>query len=307
MNTLELRHACAQEAALKKYAQAIGGHYQRMVSMPQGALILITATVNERQVNLYCDVDKLLKQCSVDIESLPVEMIDRKLLAGLATRYFSCHELRMPVSQDPVSDFTVTGVVDDTPVAFPLISMDSVEKFIWAELADITLPKLPKKTNAKNWSQLPLHMDIILGCTAISQCEMADLELGDVLIITDCFCNIIVANALAILCKIEEDNMVIDSIEEYNTSYSESSVSLVEASKLSVDNMEIKIDFLLEQKSMTLAELQTLQVNDLLPLQNEGAQINVSLRVGKIVIATGELVRVDDRLAVEILNINGTV
>ena len=307
MSRLELRHVCSREAALKQYANAVGRDFQRIVAIPHKQFIHIVGTLNKRTVNVYCNIDKLLQQCSADTASLAVEEIDKKLLAGLAKRYFSSNELLMPVSLQPFDEFHVLDVIDGTQVSPPLISMGCEDKFIWVELKDIDIPVLKSKGNNKDWSQLSLQTYVSLGSTTISFMDAKNLTPGDLLMLVDYSCKIIIANTLAISCRIEEDNMIVDSMEEYNGDYVSDSVNILEASDVTMDNIALKVDFVLEEQSMTLAQLQTLQINELLPLQGDGTRINVNLRVGKLVIASGELVRVDDNIAVEIQKINGAM
>ncbi|POT59502.1 hypothetical protein C3432_01910 [Citrobacter amalonaticus] len=307
MSSLTLREVSTREESLKRYAQAAGKSYLTLTSPPQQTLIHIAATLNDRVVNLYCDVDNLLRHCSAGVEALPVEIIDKTLLVGLARRYFFSHQLSMPVSLQPVRDFTVQEIVDNRQIAYPLVSMAPTEAFIWAGLTDIDVPALPQKENEANWSNLELQAQIILGYTEIHYRDIVNLNCGDLLILDIPTFNIIVANKLIMEFVIEEDNMIVESMDEYDTERVEDNTTLIEASHLAVDNLELKVTFFLEERSMTLAELQNMQVNSRLPLHSDGSQVNVSLRVGKHVIANGELVRVDDKLAVEIHSINGTV
>lgn len=307
MNFLALREVNIHQTSLKSYANATGKCYQTLIAPSQKEFIHITATLSDQVVNLYCDVDKLLHHCSPASETLPVELIEKDLLTGLAKRYFACYGLLMPVSQKPVERFDVQGVRNGTLIAYPLVSMDPSKGFIWAELADIMVPILPQKINKANWSHLTLQMRISLGYTLIHYTEIAELCCGDLFILEVHACKATIANAIAIGFKIDEGNMIVDSMEEYDASIIDDSISLVEKNCLTMDNLELKVEFFLEERIMTLAELQSIKVNDHLSLQEVGGTVNVNLRVGKNVIAAGELVRVDDILAVEIHNINGTV
>lgn len=307
MNFLALREVNRHLTLLKRYANATGKCYQTLISPSQKEFIHITATLSEQVVNLYCDVDKLLHHCSPAAETLPVELVDKYLLTGLAKRYFACHDLLMPVSQKPVERFDVQGVRNATQIAYPLVSMDPSKGFIWAELADITVPILPKIVNEANWSHLILQMKICLGYTLIHYPDIAELCCGDLFILEVQTCKATIANAITMGFKIDEGNMIVDSMEEYDASTTDDSISLVEKNCLTMDNLELKVEFFLEERIMTLAELQSIKVDEHLPLQKVGGTVNVNLRVGKKVIAAGELVRVDDRLAVEIHNIYGTV
>lgn len=307
MNFLALREVNANQTLLKRYVSATGKCYKTLISPPHQEFIHIIATLNDQVVNLYCDVDKLLHHCSPVSENLPVELIDKHLLTGLASRYFAFHGILMPVSQKPVDRFDIKGMLDSTQIAYPLVSMEPTEGFIWAELADITFPMLPKITNEVNWSHLTLQVKISLGYTLIHYTDIVELCCGDLFMLEVPTCTAIIANAITMGFKMDEDSMIIDSMEEYNVSTIDESISLVEKNCLTVDNLELKVDFFLEERNMTLAELKNIQMNEHLPLQTACETVIVSLRVGKQVIATGELVRVDDRLAVEIHNINGTV
>ncbi len=307
MSSLALRNVNTREESLRRYALATGKNYLTLTSPPKQSFVHIIATLNDSAIHLYCDTGMLLQRCSVETEALPIEMIDKNLLAGLASRYFSIHKLTMPVSQQSITLFSVMGVVDGSDLSLPLISMTPTEAFIWARVADIVVPALPESINKSDWTHLALQMQVILGHTVISYIDMCDLRSGDMLVLDVPDSHIILANIYKMQFKIEGDYMSIAAIDEYNAELADESITLMDTCDLSIDNVEFKVAFLLEERTMTLAELQTLQVNAHLPLQTAGTQVNVSLCVGKHIIATGELVRIDDRLAVEIHNIKGRV
>ncbi|EMF0717733.1 FliM/FliN family flagellar motor switch protein [Citrobacter freundii] len=307
MNSLMLREVNAHQTTLKRYANTTGRRYQTLTSSTDQDFVHITAMLSGHTYNLYCDMDKLLYHSLPMSEVLPVELIDKHLLIGLARRYFCCHGLLMPVSQKPVDHFDIQGILNGTQIAYPLVSMDPTEGVIWAELADITVPTLPKIINGADWSHLILQMKVSLGYTLIHYTDIVELCCGDLFILEVPTCTAIIANAITMKFKIDEDNMMVDSMEEYDASTIDESISLVNEKGLTMDNLELKVEFFLEERNMTLAELQNIHANECIPLQTIGEKVNVNLRVGRKIIASGELVRVDDRLAVEIYKINGTL
>lgn len=307
MNTLALREVHLAEESLRRYARLCNKNYMLARVPSQHRFIHIAASLDERVVDLYCDADKLLQRCTTEAEALPVEIIDHHLLVGLARRYFSCHEIAMPVSSQSIKSTTVVGMANTTEISYPLVSMAPTEAFIWCALKDIALPVLPTNLNGADWSRLVLSMKIDLGNTLIAWNDLRQLNSGDLILIEHATCNIIIANRITLKCRIEEDDMVIESMEENNVTIMDDSIGLIHDNQLNMANLELNVDFLLDERNMTLAELQTLQINDHIPLTCEGSKVNVSLRVGRTIVASGELVRVNDQLAVEIDNINGTV
>lgn len=307
MNSVMLRKVNAREALLKEYAYTNAKNYFILNSLPPGKFINIIARLGDRKINLYCDVDELLSRCSANSHALPVKLIDDDLLIKVAKNYFSEHKISMPVSLEPITQFLIDGIADTANLFGPFISMDPTSGFIWAELTSINIPELIEHKNKCDWSQLMLSMNIILGYTEISHKELISLKAGDLLMLHVPINVGILGRVFTVDLKLEGENMITESMEEYTTDLADDCVNLVEANNLSLDKLELKVIFCLEEKIMTLAQLQNMHVNQRLPLHNEKNDITVSLRVGKHIIATGELVRVDDQLAVEIHNINGAI
>lgn len=306
MNPLALREVHIAEETLRRYAHAYEKSYLLIRGPSQHVFIHITAMLDNRVVNLYCDIDKLLQRNTTEAEALPVEMIDRHLLVGLAKRFFSCNEILMPVSLQPLKNISVQNILDDAQVSYPLVSMEPTEAFIWCSLKDVELPTLPENINEADWSHLALSMKINIGYTIITWDDLRHLNSGDLVLLEHATYNIIVANTITLRFRIDEDDMVIDSMEENNAAAMNDGIDFMRDNPLTMENLELKVEFFLEERNMTLAELQTLQVNEHIPLTCDGSKVNVGLRVGRKIIASGELVRVNDKLAVEIHNINGT-
>lgn len=306
MSKLTLRTIDIAEHTLINYCKAIGNGYFLMAEGKEDRLIILQGFLNGKAVRLYCDVDSLLSACSEVPEALPVDIISRELLLSFATHYFSCHGVGFPFSKKQVDDVRCIGFADATPINYPLVSAQNGNKVIWVELANVILPVVPKKSNYVNWQGLFIPVEIFLGYTLLSWPDVIALEIGDIIILDIENCKAIVAEKITIKLNFDGERMVIESLNEYDSVLEEDSVTLSSEGNIALDNLDVKVDFLLQEKMMTLAELQHMQVNQILPLDIDTAALNVCLRVGKHIIASGELVTVDDKLAVEIHKVNGS-
>lgn len=305
MSSLALRKVNLAEHALEKYARITGKEVIQLGHDDQHNFVHIEAMLKGRVISLYCDAAKLLQACSPVADELPLELIDKSLYCGWISQYFSTHGLYMPVVSEEIKQFTVKGFVDNHLITYPLISMANSKDMLWVELKDIIAPDVPTGKNIVDWSALHLRMQINLGWSHVSYWELAKLMCGDVVLLTHIANFAVVNDKVVLRFSIKDENMIVESMEE-NDIPTNSEVTLIEENGISLDNMDLRVEFFLEDRTMTLAELQCLQPYDLLPLTISSSPVNVSLRVGKKIIASGELVRVDEKLAVEIHQLSGT-
>lgn len=305
MSALMLREVNKCEKALKRYANAIGQRYLTLVPSPHKIFIRIAAVSGDRNFNLYCDVDKLIGYCTTSANDLLVKSIDKDLLVKLAKYYFSQHPPVIPVLQKEADQFEIQELTGCEQIILPAISMAPVDGFIWLSMKDVVIPDVPKKVNEYNWSQLSLATNVMLGFTHLHYNDVSSLKPGDVIIIEVPVNKVIIGNRFELKCRFEEDFMVVESMDEYSEQLVNEDVSFIEENNFSVENLEIKVMFCIEEKTMTLAQLHNMSINECITLQKDKPEIIVELRVGKKIIASGELVKMDDRLAVEIHHING--
>ena len=77
----------------------------------------------------------------------------------------------------------------------------------------------------------------------------------------------------------------------------------------STDGLKLNIEFVLSETTMTLAEISKIQIGDVLDSQIGlgGNKVDVELRVQGRTLAKGELILLNDRLAVEIEEVYNTL
>lgn len=77
----------------------------------------------------------------------------------------------------------------------------------------------------------------------------------------------------------------------------------------STDGLKLNIEFVLSETTMTLAEISKIQIGDVLDSQIGlgGNKVDVELRVQGRTLAKGELIFLNDRLAVEIEEVYNTL
>ncbi|HEY4319528.1 MAG TPA: type III secretion system cytoplasmic ring protein SctQ [Herbaspirillum sp.] len=210
----------------------------------------------------------------------------------------------------PYQSLTAGGLVAGKDLHnAPLAALRTPQATVW-------LRALPPQTAGEPalaaWAQdIPATLQFLLGASRISRGRLSKIEPGDVLLVTD--------HALRMRCNglvlgwysITEKGIIVD--QQLNQAYEDSPEAATQAApeearsgvaQSGVARIPVRLEFVLQQNRVTMGELGLLhggQVIDLAP----DAEKQVLVLANGAVLGRGELVQLEDRLGVEMIDIYG--
>lgn len=152
-----------------------------------------------------------------------------------------------------------------------------------------------------NKCAIPFVIDVILGCSQVPVKKLIDVAIRDLLIIQHKSGYLQVGSKKIFASNFDENKeiVVLDKLTDNEDHYRDEEEKLFSWSDLSVE-----VEFVLDSKSYTLAELDTIHPGMTLSL-NQDAEKKVKIYINKRFFARGELVALESgNLAVEINQIN---
>lgn len=157
-----------------------------------------------------------------------------------------------------------------------------------------TLPLAPSVLG----DDIPLPYSLAIGRTSLSLNETKSLEAGDIIFfdinhLIDNQAVLIIANRAMWRCSLVENRVTITATEVESTMPSDNT---------DIQSLPINISFEIGEQTVTVAELSQLQENFVFELSGPLDQ-PVKLKVNGKVLATGELVKVNDHLGVRVISL----
>jgi type III secretion protein Q len=200
-------------------------------------------------------------------------------------------------------------VSGNTFSAQPLICIRTAQGSVW-------IHKLPEHLV---WQQtlldkrihaLPIPLCFILGYSTISLALSTKLMIGDVLLIEQQFFCITTHSKLLGNYQLTEGGIQVENFNEDISPDIESDQSMQALPESAIERdssvpygrIPIKLEFVLEERSIAVAELTQLAPGAILELKHDAEQ-HITIRANGVILAKGELVQLDDRLGVEIKTI----
>jgi len=171
------------------------------------------------------------------------------------------------------------------------------------------LKAVPATTRNLDLGYLPLSLHFTLGYAQLSLAAVRKIHCGDVLLISHHEYFVTTGGKKIGLYRQTEEQMMIEEYQE-DEFYSENDMDdvvhevmddkVTQVPRLSSrDKLPVRLTFTLEQRNVTVAELEQLYQGACLSC-TPNAQKNVIIRANGIPLAKGELVWIDDRMGVEI-------
>lgn len=152
-------------------------------------------------------------------------------------------------------------------------------------------------------NQVPLQLNYVLGYTQLSLAELADVAAGDLLLIKKDFAHLAIGDRRLFKLSYYPNQEVIveEQLEEhYQEDYEEEVLH-------DWTRLPVNIEFVLDGRTVTLAELDGMKPGMSLALTPEAEQ-NIKIYLNKKLFAHGELVALDNgSLAVEVNKVNPTL
>lgn len=195
----------------------------------------------------------------------------------------------------------------------------TTDPFIWFRAADtyialLSLPKLDSKQVSDKWfdatSSLPLPLQFELGRSIVNLAMLSQVSVGDVLLITEEIPRVKTCGVILGRYLLTEEGITMENIddefddayddEEETSSFSRSEA--IDSKPAALSRVPIKLEFILQEKTLTVAELGQFYQGQLLAF-DPASEANIIIRANGVLLAKGELVQLEDRLGVEITTI----
>ena len=261
----------------------ISEHY--FVIKGESALGSLTGLVSVNQV-----MDILYPEKSIDWTQVPFSY-----LQSLFTQSFS--QLLFPFSTEPMTLLVDNIYLEDKKErSYPVIDTEIGNVFICNIIGKYEWNALPNR-------QISSTVKFIFGYSKISISLLKTLSLGDVFLIDEVSFLILVGNKKRIKFKWNGENIVeINALS--NEAETEEKVEIKNLTKEKVDlesigTIPVTVSFILASQALLIEQIECLLPGEKITLP-ENITRHIILTVNGTAIAQGELVKVDDRFAVEI-------
>ncbi|EPF1959016.1 FliM/FliN family flagellar motor switch protein [Klebsiella aerogenes] len=150
-------------------------------------------------------------------------------------------------------------------------------------------------------THFPFQMKIVLGYSQINLAQLVDVAVGDLLLIKDVFTHLVVGQRrlYRLSYYLNQEVIVEEQLTAHDEMYRNDDEPLHDWA-----NLAVEIEFVLDGKTVTLADLDTLRPGTTLAL-NPQAEQQIKIYLNKMLFARGELVALESgTLAVEVNHIN---
>ena len=161
---------------------------------------------------------------------------------------------------------------------------------------------------------LPLDLQFMLGHSHISTTLLSQLCCGDALMILNATPTIAILGMVVGRYVWTKEGFIVEQLQddyidhefddadaEIDDFYTDAAAatSVAADTHRSIARVPVRLDFMLSSKRMTMGELSQLSAGKLLELA-PGIEKNIRISANGVLLAQGELIQIDDRLAVEI-------
>jgi type III secretion protein Q len=158
-------------------------------------------------------------------------------------------------------------------------------------LPEALWPPLPRAQWVRD---LPLPLSLRLGTSVLSPALLAQVETGDVLLLGHVSKQLVCREQVLFNYSIQQEEIMLEQAIAAHESPESPANPIVSGRQL-----PLQVEVVLQEMSLTVAQLETLSSGQVLPL-NTDAERNVLLRANGVLLARGELVEVSQQLGVQI-------
>lgn len=244
----------------------------------------------------WLNVDAWLEYMDTHLPDIPWSEVPLNYL----TRWLNHLELSFLVKEQ---------VWDAVQIALPASSLPEKALAILAEPCHLLCLDWPEigenalRVPAISAKQVPFHLNYVLGYSQLSLAQLADVATGDLLLIKQDFAHLTVGGRRLYKLSYYTNQEVIveEQLEESYQEYYEDEVLH------DWTNLPVNIEFVLDGRTVTLAELDGITPGTSLALTPDAEQ-NIKIYLNKKLFARGELVALENgSLAVEVNHVNPTL
>ena len=151
-----------------------------------------------------------------------------------------------------------------------------------------------------NPAHLSFSLNLVLGESFLRQRHVRRLECGDVLIISQFVEEVRCEGHRLGSYQLEEDVFMFNDFADENLEADESELTRSgDDSRQGLQNMPVRLEFVVHEKTVTLGELQQLSAGAVIGVPAHGKD-SISIRANGALIGRGELIWIEDKLCVEV-------
>jgi type III secretion protein Q len=212
----------------------------------------------------------------------------------------------------------VTGDISGADLQhLPLVALTTPEAVVWLR----ALPPVPSsQQDEKNeafdmqMAAIPASLQFLLGASRLSQGCLSGVGPGDVLLISDHALHVRCNGLVLAWYSITDEGITVEELLE--EPYEEFAVDAEQASpeqagdpaqassQAAMARIPVRLEFVLQQNKMTIGQLGQLHAGQLISLASD-AEKQVLVLANGAVLGRGELVQLEDRLGVEVIELYG--
>jgi len=289
------KHLRVYEPGHSNLARACQEHSGRKVVDTQTSIRYLQLQMTDedgRKVAILVDVDCWLDSMGEYLPGIPWQQVPLYYLSG----WLNTLQLSFCIEE---CIWTVENIrLPEKPVFSTLLS-------IAAEPCNILCnewPSFKKEESVSDFfSLLPLKLHYVLGHNQILFSELAELVIGDLLIITQRSYYMAIGQYKLFGFNYQGTEEVI--VDKYIFDIQQS-LPVAEESMMDWTMLPVELEFVLDDKTLTLGELNNISIGSILPVTTHAEQ-RIKIYLNRKLLAQGELVCLEDGgLAVEIKKIN---
>ncbi|MDR6352524.1 FliM/FliN family flagellar motor switch protein [Pantoea sp. SORGH_AS_0659] len=187
-----------------------------------------------------------------------------------------------------------------------MLSLDTEWGPVWiTEISDTFIRQIKGQCHRYTPLFIPLPVSLVIGESKIEWRYLRRVNPGDVLLIEK-YLNVLKTGGYRLgQYRYQEEYVVIDELYEHPATeldMHEQSVSDPNATAVNIAQIPVRLEFVIHEKIMTFGNLAHWSEHDILPVNN--AESGVLIKANGVIIGKGELVDLNGRIAVEILELN---
>lgn len=314
MKSLTLRHANRLAAQLQYAANQWQQQGQYDVAYlrlnTHGRYISFQAIGQQGMWSGLVEAKEWLARFAPEIAALATSNYDEQTVLELFSatpKPFALDKLNLPYTHLQIGDMVTGGELAD----HPLICVNTERGAIWIQ----TLP------TALTWdhtgsheplNNLPVPLCFVLGYSTLSFPLLSKLAQGDVLLISKKTFSMTTNGKILGTYQLTEGGIQVENFygedyssesnDDHHPSSSEELPMSDQHEPMAFGHLPVKLEFVLDERSVNIADLAQLAPGSLLELKPDAEQ-SIAIRVNGALLAKGELVQLEDRLGVEIKTI----
>lgn len=308
-----LRHICGAEVKIRaalvcwpRRNPALAGRLAYMPIPPTDSVVGVRAYRDGMCWSGYLDLDEWLAYTAPDVASLASTETERY---AIARSLFDASEQPLHIPLHELDYATLR--LQDVRICLPsrrrdcMLSLRTPQGWLWLRSFPELDTQIPVKLS-EAVREVPLQISWRLGNSKVSCRLVSTLRCGDVILIANKIFELTSIGIAIARFSINQDGEIsvkAENMKEYTAAIEQDTAQA--RGTASVADIPLRLEFILQRRTLTVAELDILYQGQVLQLDSQ-AEKRVEVMVNGMCFATGELVELNGRLGVELHDVRGT-